>query len=116
MANKSKTLRGNGNINVSNVNSKNSECVTLTYTMRNIRSERQLVEIKNTIYNAIDDPITFDRETKNWDEDNEELILKVKIKACDNEKKAHGFKKILDGIVQIKGGQTTLDEAIGAEE
>ena len=110
MASKTTTLKGNGHINVSNVNAVDSECITLTYTMRNFKSQRQVEEVKNSIYDLIKDPVTFDMEIKNWNEEEELLILKAKVRACGNERKAHTIKKQIDEYISKKGGQTTLDQ------
>lgn len=110
MSSKTTVLKGNGSISVSNVNAENSECITLTYTMRNFKSEKQVQEVKNSIYDFVKDPVTFDLTVKNWNEDEEQLILKAKIRACGNERKAHNIKKQIDEYIHKKGGQTTLDQ------
>lgn len=110
MASNNTVLKGNGHINVSNVNAVDSECITLTYTMRNFKSQKQVQDVRNSIYDLIKDPIIFDLEVKNWNEENEQLILKAKVKSCGNERKAHNIKKLIDEYISKKGGQTTLDQ------
>ncbi len=110
MSSKTTVLKGNGSISVSNVNAANSECITLTYTMRNFKSQKQVQDVRNAIYDLIKDPIIFDLVVQNWNEEEEELILKAKVKACGNERKAHNIKKIIDEYISKKGGQTTLDQ------
>ena len=113
MADKTSVLKGNGHINVSTVNAVNSECITLTYTVWNFKSPTQVQEVRNSIYDLVKDPVSFDMEIKNWNEDEEKLKLKAKVKACHNEKKAHQIKKLIDEYIKKKGGQTTLDESVG---
>lgn len=110
MSSKTTILKGNGHINVSNVNAVDSECITLTYTMRNFKSQKHVTEVRNAIFDLVKDPIMFDLEVKNWNEDEEQLILKAKVRACGNEKKAHTIKKQIDEYISKKGGQTTLDQ------
>ncbi len=117
MANdKTKNLKGNGHINVSNVNAMNSECITLTYTVWNFKNDRQVAEVRQAIYDLVDDQVTFGKETKDWTGDEEKVKLKVKIRSCKNEKKAHTIKSEIDQYIKKKGGQTTLDESAVEEE
>lgn len=112
MADKTK-LKGNGHINVNNVNGINSECITLTYTIWNFKDIKQVTSIQNGLYELIDQDVVFDLETKNRGGDSESHKLKVKIKSCHKEKQAHNIKTTIDEYVRKKGGQTTLDESIG---
>lgn len=105
-------IKGKGHINVSNVNAINNECITLTYTIWNFKSQNQVTEIKNGLYDLVKDEVHFDLEVKNWNDDDEKLKLKVKVKACGSERKAHVIKKEIDQFIQKKGGQTTLDQTL----
>ena len=103
-------LKGNGRINVSNVNAVNSECILLSYTIWNFKDQKQMTSIKNGIYDLVQEEITFDMEIKDFTGDDEKVKLKVKIKSCKNEKKAHTIKSEIDQYIKKKGGQTTLDQ------
>ena len=105
-------LRGNGHINVSNVNGVNSECITLTYTIWNFKDEKQVTSIKNALFDLIDQDVVFDLETKDLDGESEQYKLKIKIKSCHKEKQAHNLKTLIDEYIKKKGGQTTLDESL----
>ena len=109
-------LKGNGRINVSNVNAVSSECILLTYTIWNFKDQKQMTSIKNGIYDLVQEETTFDMEIKDFTGDDEKVKLKVKIKSCKNERKAHTIKKEIDQFIKQKGGQTTLDESLGADD
>ena len=113
MAEKTKKLKGNGHINVSNVNSINSECILLTYTVWNFKNQKQVTEIKKGLLDIIDeDDVSFDLEVKDWTGEEEKQKLKIKVKSCNDEKRAHVIKQDLDKFIKTKGGQTTLDESL----
>ncbi len=109
-------LKGNGRINVSNVNAVSSECILLTYTIWNFKDQKQMTSIKNAIYDLVPGEISFDLELKDYTGDSEKVKLKAKIKSCRNEKKAHTIKKEIDQYIKQKGGQTTLDESLGDDD
>lgn len=110
MAKNNDIIKGNGHINVSNVNAVSKECITLTYTIWNFKTQKQVTDIKNGIYDLVQEEVHFDLEVKDWDDDEEKLKLKIKVKACNSERKAHTIKKDIDQFIQKKGGQTTLDQ------
>ena len=112
---KNKEIKGKGHINVSNVNAINNECITLTYTIWDFKSQQQVKEIKNGLYTLVKEEVHFDLEVKNWNDDDEKLKLKIKVKACNSERKAHVIKKEIDEFVKQKGGQTTLDQSLENE-
>jgi len=116
LADKTTKLKGNGHINVSNVNSVNSECILLTYTIWNFKDSKQITSMKNAIYDMIDGDISFDLQVMDWTGEEERQKLKCKIKSCNKEKEAHKIKTQLDEFIRKKGGQTTLDEAVGDGE
>ncbi len=116
MADKTKTLRGNGHINVSNVNSINSECILLTYTVWNFKTESQIKTIRQKIYDLVEGELSFELQISDWDGEEEKYKLKAKIKSCQKEAKAHKIKKELDEFIKKIGGQTTLDEELGEGE
>ena len=113
MANKNQDVKGNGHINVTNVNSQNSQCIFLTYTLHGIADLEHAKTICNKIMDLVDVEVKFNVEQTDWRGDDEKTVLKVKIKDCRNEKKAHVYKASIDEFIKKIGGQTTLDEVLG---
>ena len=107
---KTKTIRGHGHMNVSNVNSEKSECITLTYTISNIGNMKDIPVLEREIEDIVDQDIHFDLEVKDHNGGDQEIKLKAKVKACDSEDLGHEVKELLDKHIKKKGGQTTLDE------
>jgi hypothetical protein len=106
---KTKILSGHGSMNTSNVNS-NSECITLTYTVKNIRLQKDILNIEKELEELVDEDIIFDLEIKGHTSPEPEFVLKAKVKTCNNEERGHEIKEIFDKFLKKKGGQTTLDE------
>lgn len=108
---KTPVLMGHGHINVSNVNSAKSECITFTYSTKNIPSLEDAKKLKK----AYDD-ISGESESgyeiliENAESKEQKISSKYKIKLCESEQDARDIKKELDGYVKRKGGQTTLTE------
>lgn len=113
MTDKTKNLKGNGNISVSNVNSMSSECITLTYTIWNFKNKNQVSKIKKDIEDLVDSEVAFDLGIQDYSGLEEKYKLKVKVKACEKEKLAHTIKEEIDNYIKEAGGQTTLDESLG---
>ena len=109
---KTKTLRGYGHINVSNVNSENSECITLTYSTSNIKSMKDIPVLEKEFDDLIDEELLFDLEVIGHNTTEPKIKLKAKVKTCDNEDRGHEISSIFDKHIKKKGGQTTLDEGL----
>jgi len=117
LSDKNADVKGNGHINVTNVNSKNSQCIFLTYTLWGIENVEQAKTLTNKITDLVPDvEMKFDLQQSDWRGDNEKTTLKIKIKDCRNEKKAHIYKEKIDEYIKKIGGQTTLDETFGEGE
>lgn len=106
---KTKILRGHGSLNTSNVNA-SSECITLTYTMKNIKKQSDIPTLEKEIGSLVDEDVDFDLEIKKHTSPEPEIILKAKVKTCENESRGHEVKETFDKYLKKKGGQTTLDE------
>jgi sRNA-binding carbon storage regulator CsrA len=111
---KTKNLRGRGSMSTSNVNSQ-SECITLTYAVKNIKAPKDIAILEKEISDLIEEEIIFDLEIKDHSSDQEEIVLKAKVKTCNDEARGHEIKEIFDKFIKKKGGQTTLDESRGEE-
>ncbi len=106
---KTKKIKGHGNLTTSNVNS-NSECITLTYTVKNIKNQKDIPTLEAEFRELVEEDVNFDLEIKNHTSSEPEIVLKAKVKTCDNEERGHEVKKVFDKFLKKKGGQTTLDE------
>ena len=106
---KTKNLSGHGNLTTSNVNSK-SECITLTYSVKNIKTQKDISSLEAEFRELVEEDVNFDLEIKNHTSSEPEIVLKAKVKTCDNEERGHEVKEIFDKFLKKKGGQTTLDE------
>lgn len=103
-------IKGHGNLTVSNVNSPNSECRTLTYTIFNIKKLEDVPAILKKCARAHDEEQSVDLQISGFGEKDPKITAKLKIKSCDDEELAHEVKKKLDACIRKIGGQTTLDE------
>jgi hypothetical protein len=113
MVKKLKEAHTNGNISVSNVGSSKSECITLTYTLKeNLQSLDNITKVKkdmDALIDSEDSKVTV--SISNYgDPDVEDYGMKYQVKSCGNEALARKYKSALDDYVQKQGGQTTLDE------
>ena len=113
---KSKTLRGHGHINVSNVDSEKSECVTMTYSVMNVKSISQASSLKTEMDKKHSENSIVILEVTGLDSKDQSIKMKYKVKACGDEAKAREIKGKLDKFLQKKGGQTTLTEEFDEEE
>jgi len=114
-----KTIKGNGHINVSNVNAMNSECITMSYTIWQFKGAKQVGVVQKGIKKLLEpqtDDVQFHLEISDYQGADESYKLKTKIKSCRKEKEAHTIKGIIDEYIRGIGGQTTLDESIGDGE
>jgi len=112
-----KTIKGNGHINTSNVNALNSECITLTYTVWQFKNPKQVTAIQKGISDIVSaDDVTFALEISDYQGLEEKYKLKASIKSCNKEKQAHDIKEKIDKYIKAKGGQTTLDESAVEED
>lgn len=107
---KTKNIRGHGHLVTSNVNSENSQCITLTYSVSRIKSMKDVLPIERELSDLVDEDIGFDLEVKGHNSEEQEIKIKAKIKTCDDEDKGHLISEIFDKHIKKKGGQTTLDE------
>lgn len=107
---KNKGVKGHGHINVSNVNSENSQCITFTYSITGLKSMNALGTLVDELDKLHDEETTANVEIEDWGTDEEVIKLKYKTKTCGDEKAVHTLKKTLDKHLKKKGGQTTLDE------
>jgi len=105
-----KGVKGHGHINVSNVNSENSQCITLTYSISGLKTLGAASKLVDELDDLHDEDTTTNLEIQDWGTEEEVLKLKYKTKTCQDEVAAHTVKKILDKHLKKKGGQTTLDE------
>ncbi len=104
-----KKTKGLGHINISNVDGR-SECITLTYSLRNINNITAAKKIITELDKLHKESATTDVIISDFETDEEKFNLKYKIKACEGESYARDIKSKLDAYVAKKGGQTTLDE------
>lgn len=113
---KPKILRGHGHINVSNVNSKNSECITLTYSIKHVGSLKNANELKDELDDLTGEDSNASVEITNLGDGEEQYDMKYKVKTCDNEARAREIKSDVDKHLKKKGGQTTLTEDFAKEK
>ena len=106
---KTKKIKGHGNLTTSNVNS-NSECITLTYTVKNIKNQKDIPTLEAEFRELVEEDVQFDLEIKNHTSSEPEIVLKAKVKTCEDERRGHEVQKAFDKFLKKKGGQTTLDE------
>lgn len=107
---KTPVLRGHGHINVSNVNSAQSECITFTYSAKNIKTLKEAAEIKKAFDDLSSQDGGYEVLIENYGTKEETISSKYKLKLCDSEQSARDVKKDLDQYIKKKGGQTTLTE------
>lgn len=107
---KTKTIRGHGHMNISNVNSEKSQCITLTYSISNIGDMKEIPLLEKDIEKLTNEAVHFDLEVKDHTGGDQEIKLKAKVKACESEELGHDIKTKFDEYIKKKGGQTTLDE------
>lgn len=115
MAKDKNQLRANGHINIPNVGA-GSECITLTYTIRGLKSVKQLVGIAEQLDDLTSQEGIVNAEISDIGGESETIVGKYKIKACDNDKQAREIKKDCDKLLKKLGGQTTLDPPDEEEE
>jgi len=108
---KTPVLMGHGHINVSNVNSEKSECITFTYSTKNIPSLEEARKLKKA-YDDIagEEQSGYEILIENAESKEQKISSKYKLKLCESESEARSIKKDLDQYVKKKGGQTTLTE------
>lgn len=112
---KQKILKGYGHINVANVNSETSECITLTYAIKHVGSVSKANQLKKELDDISGEESIASVEITNLGDKDEDVDMKYKVKTCDSEKRAREIKKDLDLYLKKKGGQTTLTEDYEAE-
>lgn len=105
--------RSGGHISISNVDGR-AECVTLTYTIKNLANLKQIKQTIREMDELHEQTSITDVSIPDFDTEDEQFNLKYKIKACNDESLARSIKAKLDKYVGETGGQTTLDE-IGKE-
>lgn len=111
MTKKLRDSRTNGSIAISNVGSDISECITLTYSMKqHLKSLENINKIISEMDALHDEESKVTVTTTNYGTEDEDYMLKYQVKSCGNEKAARKIKQDLDLYVQKQGGQTTLDE------
>jgi len=113
MVKKLKESRTNGIISIPNVGSSKSECISLTYTIRenllSLENIRKVIEDMDKLHN--EEPKITVTVSNFGDSTVEDFVLKYQVKSCGSESKARQIKDKLDEYVSKQGGQTTLDEA-----
>jgi hypothetical protein len=112
---KTKTLRGYGHINVSNVNSETSECITLTYAIAHVGTIANATKLKAELDNLHEQEAEATVEISKFGDKESDVSMKYKIKTCESEKLARDTKKTIDLHLKKKGGQTTLTEDFDRE-
>lgn len=103
-------LRAIGTISVSNVESPNKECITLTYTIKNVGSISKAKALRGELDDVTGEESFVGLEVKDAFTSDETWNMSYKIKLCDDETTARNHKVALDKFLKKKGGQTTLDE------
>lgn len=111
-----KSLRGHGHINISNVDSQKSECVTMTYSVMNVKTIAQASTLKKAMDKKHSEDSVVILEITDLDGKEQAIKMKYKVKACGDEAKARAIKSKLDKFLQKQGGQTTLTEEFDDEE
>lgn len=100
-----------GTVSISNLGSKTTECINLSYTLNS-----QLKSLSNItkIIDEMDALHDIESDTtvtiKHFDTDETEFVVKYKIMSCGSEAKARTIKNLLDQYVQKLGGQTVLGD------
>jgi hypothetical protein len=104
-------LRASGSISVSNLNSKKSECITLTYSIKNVGSLANVKHLAKELDNTsgLDDGAVEVLITA-FNTKAETIDMKYKVKNCEDTEDLRTVKEDLDKYLKLKGGQTTLDE------
>ena len=105
-----------GTISTSNVNNPNSECITLTYAITGVKSQKGVKDLTQELDQLHNDESKVDLEIKDFDGDLQSLKMKYKVKSCDSEENAHIIKAKLDKFLKKQGGQTTLDVILKGDE
>ena len=96
---------------MSNVESPNKECITLTYSIKDVGSITKARELAYDLDQLHGEPSFCDLDIKNVFGKDASVNLSYKLKACEGEAEARTIKMKLDKFLRKKGGQTTLDEA-----
>jgi len=109
-------LRGHGHINVSNVNSPNSECITLTYSIKNVGSVTKASQLRKELDDITGEESKTQVEISNLGDQEETVDMKYKVKTCEHEARAREIKQDVDKFLMKKGGQTTLTETFNEEQ
>jgi len=104
-------LRAIGTISVSNVESPNKECITLTYSIKDVGSISKAKALRGELDNVTGDESSIGLEVKDAFTSDETWNMSYKIKLCEDEAVARKHKIALDKFLRKKGGQTTLDES-----
>jgi len=102
-------IKAMGTISTSNVNNPNSQCITLTYTISNVKNMKAVAVLTGELDEIHSETSQVDIEVKDYGGDGEAYKMKYKVKTCENEATAHIVKHKLDSFLKKKGGQTTLD-------
>lgn len=105
-----------GHINQSNVNHPNSECTTLTYSIKNIETLEKATELQEKLDDLHDEDAVVNLEISDYNYEGESISMKYKVKTCDNPADAAKIKLKLDQYLKKIGGQTTLDAMIPEDE
>lgn len=104
-------MKGYGHINISNVNSNMSECITLTYSIKDVGNQTKARKLKKELDDLTDaDAGSASIAITSIDTEDEKCDMKYQLRTCDSEKKAREYKGVIDKFLSKKGGQTTLDD------
>lgn len=112
---KTKTIRGYGHVNISNLNSETSECITLTYAIAHLGTISNATKLKAELDDLHDETAEASLEISKFGDGDSDVSMKYKIKTCESEMLARELKKTIDLHLKKKGGQTTLTEDFDKE-
>ena len=103
-------MKGLGTISCSNVNHPNSQCITLTYTIKDIGKFSDAKPLAKELNGVASEEGVVEVTVKDLGTKDEQTDMKWKAKDCTDEAGLHTIKKKLDIFLKKEGGQTTLDE------